>query len=95
MHSTLHSIQTAIDRVGPNDDERLVAKKGRFTPHCLRDSFASLMAQSGELDLYEIQTLLGHAPPQMTQKYANLIPRDVGRKAASVWDRDGLMSRAR
>jgi len=93
--STLHSIQAAIDKVGLNDDEQLVAKKGRFTPHCLRDSFASLMAQSGELDLYEIQTLLGHATPQMTQKYANLIPRDVGRKAASVWDRDGLMSRAR
>ena len=92
--STLHSIQTSIDKVGLNDNERLCAKKGKFTPHSLRDSYASLLAQSGEVGLFEIQEPLGHTTPQMTQKYANLIPKDVGRKTASVWDRDGLLSRA-
>jgi len=90
----LSKIQAAIDKVGLNDDERLAAKKGRFTPHSLRDSYASILAQSGEVGLFEIQELLGHTTPQMTQKYANLIPKDVGRKAAKVWDRDGLLSRA-
>ena len=92
--STLHSIQFAIDKVGMNDNKRLVAKKGKFTPHSLRDSYASILAQSGDINLFELQELLGHTTPQMTQKYAHLIPKDVGKKAAKVWDRDGLMSRA-
>ena len=92
--STLHSIQTAIDKVGLNDNERLVAKKGKFTPHSLRDSYVSLLAQSGEVHLYEIQQLLGHTTPQMTQKYAHLVPEQVGKKAKAIMERDGLMSRA-
>ena len=92
--STLHSIQTAIDKAGLNDNERLVAKKGKFTPHSLRDSYASLLAQSGEVHLYEIQQLLGHTTPQMTQKYAHLVPEEVGKKAKAILERDGLLSRA-
>ena len=96
--STLHSVQVAIDKVGLNDDEELVKKKGKFTPHSLRDSYASILAQTGDINLFELQELLGHTTPQMTQKYAHLIPKEVGRKAAKVmtevWERDGLMSRA-
>ena len=96
--STLHSIQVAIEKVGLNDDERLVKKKGKFTPHSLRDSYASILAQTGDINLFELQELLGHTTPQMTQKYAHLIPKEVGRKAAKVmtglWERDGLLSRA-
>jgi len=92
--TTLHSIQHAIDKVGLNANERLVKKKGKFTPHSLRDSYASILAQSGEVGLFEIQQLLGHTTPQMTQKYAHLVPEQVGKKAKAIMERDGLMSRA-
>ena len=90
----LHLIQKAIDKVGLNDDERLVKKKGKFTPHSLRDSYASILIQSGEVALYDLQEILGHTTPQMTQKYAHLIPAEAGRKAKAVLERDGLFSRA-
>ena len=90
----MHSIQTAIDKAGLNDNESCCAKKGKLTPHCLRDSYASLLTQSGEIGLYEIQQLLGHTTPQMTQKYAHLVPEQVGKKAKAIMERDGLMSRA-
>ena len=90
----MHSIQHAIDKVGLNANERLVKKKGKFTPHSLRDSYASILAQSGEVGLFEIQQLLGHTTPQMTQKYAHLVPEQVGKKAKTIMERDGLMSRA-
>ncbi len=68
-------------------------KKGKFTPHSLRDSYASILIQSGEVALYDLQEILGHTTPQMTQKYAHLIPAEAGRKAKAVLERDGLMSR--
>jgi len=91
--TTLHLIQQGIDRVGLNDNERIVKKKGKFTPHSLRDSYASLLAQSGKVSLYDLQQVLGHTTPQMTQKYANLIPDEVSTKIKRVLE-DGLMSRA-
>ena len=91
--TTLHSIQLAIDKVGLNANERLVKKKGKFTPHSLRNSYASLLAQSGKVSLYDLQQVLGHTTPQMTQKYANLIPDEVSTKIKRVLE-DGLMSRA-
>lgn len=47
----------------------------------LRHSFASLLASSGQVDLYTIQKLLTHKSPQMTQRYAHL--RDETLKKAS------------
>ena len=77
-----------------NDNERLCAKRGKFTSHSLRDSYASILAQSREVGLFEIQQLLGHTTPQMTQKYAHLVPEQMGEKAKAVMERDGLLSRA-
>lgn len=39
--------------------------------HDVRHTFASFLAASGR-SLYEIQTVLGHASPQMTMRYAHL-----------------------
>tara|TARA_Y100000593_G_scaffold24510_1_gene48853 strand:+ start:183 stop:1343 length:1161 start_codon:yes stop_codon:yes gene_type:complete len=77
-------IDHAIAASGLNDDPHLVKVKGRFTLHSLRDSFASILAQSGDHQLNEIQELLGHSTPTMTQKYAHLVPSDVSRKAAGT-----------
>ena len=40
-------------------------------PHDLRHSFASLLVGSGQ-SLYSVQTILGHASPNMTARYAHL-----------------------
>lgn len=53
-----------------------------FRPlHGLRHSFASILAESGEADMYVIQKLLTHKSPLMTQRYAHL--RDETLKRAS------------
>ena len=39
----------------------------------LRHTAASLMVQNG-VPLYEVQQILGHSTPLMTQRYASLMP---------------------
>jgi integrase len=44
-----------------------------FRPlHGLRHAFASWLASSGKVSMYELQKLLTHSSPQMTQRYAHL-----------------------
>lgn len=53
-----------------------------FRPlHGLRHVYASMLASSGEVDLYTLQKLLTHKSPAMTQRYAHL--RDEALKKAS------------
>ncbi len=53
-----------------------------FRPlHGLRHVFASVLASSGQVDMYTLQKLLTHKSPQMTQRYAHL--RDGTLKKAS------------
>ncbi len=53
--------------------------------HGLRHVYASMLASSGQVDMYTLQKLLTHKSPQMTQRYAHL--RDYAlRKAAPVAD---------
>jgi integrase len=55
-----------------------------FRPlHGLRHSFASWLASSGKVSMYELQKLLTHSSPQMTQRYAHLHD-DALRKASDV-----------
>jgi integrase len=75
-------IQGAIDRVGINDPVRVQAL-GRATPHTFRDTFASRLIQNG-FTLYEVQALLGHASPAMTQKYAKLLVTQVSSRASAT-----------
>jgi integrase len=42
--------------------------------HGLRHTFASWLISSGKVSLAEVQALLGHSSPAMTQRYAHLIP---------------------
>ncbi len=49
----------------------------------LRHSFASWLASSGQVSMYELQKLLTHSSPQMTQRYAHLHD-DALRKASGV-----------
>lgn len=53
-----------------------------FRPlHGLRHTYASMLASSGEVDLYVLQRLLTHKSPAMTQRYAHL--RDDALRRAS------------
>ena len=53
-----------------------------FRPlHGLRHVYASMLASSGEVDMYTLQRLLTHKSPLMTQRYAHL--RDETLKRAS------------
>jgi integrase len=53
-----------------------------FRPmHGLRHTFASMLASSGQVDLYTLQKLLTHKNPAMTQRYAHL--RDEALRRAS------------
>ena len=55
-----------------------------FRPlHGLRHSFASWLASSGQVSMYELQKLLTHSSPQMTQRYAHLHD-DALRRASGV-----------
>jgi integrase len=49
--------------------------------HGLRHVYASMLASSGQVDLYTLQKLLTHKSPAMTQRYAHL--RDEALRRAS------------
>ena len=49
--------------------------------HGLRHVYASMLASSGQVDLYTLQKLLTHKSPAMTQRYAHL--RDEALRQAS------------
>jgi integrase len=55
--------------------------KGFRPLHGLRHVYASMLASSGQVDLYTLQKLLTQKSPQMTQRYAHL--RDETLKKAS------------
>ncbi len=57
--------------------------KGFRPMHGLRHVFASMLASSGQVDLYVLQKLLTHKSPQMTQRYAHLRD-DVMKRAADL-----------
>lgn len=50
--------------------------------HGLRHAFASILASSGEVDMYTLQRLLTHKSPLMTQRYAHLADEALQRASA-------------
>lgn len=52
------------------------------TLHGLRHTYASMLASSGQVDMYTLQKLLTHKSPIMTQRYAHL--RDEALKSAAA-----------
>ena len=57
-----------------------------FRFHGLRHTFASYLASSGEVDLYQLQKLLNHQSSAMTQRYAHLLDEAL-RRGANVADK--------
>lgn len=83
--------RTRIDKAA-NVIKRAAGLPKDFRPmHGLRHVYASMLASSGEVDMYVLQKLLTHKSPQMIQRYAHL--RDDALKRASGLAGD-IVSRA-
>lgn len=78
----MKSLRNAFDRAGLNTDYK-ISRYGKFTPHSLRHSFATKLINRGA-NLTEVQTMLSHSSPQMTQRYAHLDKKAVAIKAAKL-----------
>ena len=46
-----------------------------FTLHALRHTYASRLAQSGQVDFHRIAVLMGHKTLAMTKRYSHLMPQ--------------------
>lgn len=58
-----------------------------FRPlHGLRHTYASMLASTGQVDLYTLQKLLTHKSPTMTQRYAHLRDEALRRAAELAGD---------
>ena len=53
--------------------------------HDLRHTYASLLVNKG-VSLYEVQQLLGHSSPQMTQRYAHFANKTLLTRSSIVGD---------
>lgn len=71
------SVQAAVNKI-----KKAAGLPKSFRPlHGLRHLYATMLAASGEVDMYTLQRLLTHKDPRMTQRYAHL--RDEALKKAS------------
>lgn len=70
----------------PKDPEERanMDRRKRVWFHTLRHTFASWLAQSGKVTLYELRDLLRHSSITQTERYAHLIPSTVQKKAAMI-----------
>jgi len=80
-----HQKGTCLTTLNRKSIERIRKAAGLpagFRPlHGLRHVYASMLASSGQVDMYTLQKLLTHKSPFMTQRYAHL--RDETLKKAS------------
>ncbi len=80
-------VSCTFDRVvaelGLNDG--VTDKRRRVRFHTLRHTFASWLAQSGEVTLHELMEMMRHKRIEMTLRYAHLIPGG-GRRKLSIID---------
>ncbi|HGY9612337.1 site-specific integrase [Vibrio harveyi] len=60
--------------------------KDSFRTHDLRHSFASILINSGNATLYDVQHLLGHQSPQTSTRYAHLASSRLREVSANVVD---------
>lgn len=73
--------RTAVDKQANKIKDAADLPKDFRPFHGLRHVYASMLASSGQVDMYVLQRLLTHKSPVMTQRYAHL--RDEALKRAS------------
>ncbi len=67
-------------------NEGVTDKRRRVRFHTLRHTFASWLAQSGQITLQELMELMRHKRIEMTLRYAHLIPGGQRRKLSIIDD---------
>ncbi len=74
--------QTAVRKLNltPEDGDSLYA----ITLHTMRHTFASWLAQSGQVTLMELQKLMRHKNITMTMRYAHLFPGQESEKLSII-----------
>lgn len=77
-----NTFQRVVDKLGLNDGATDTVE--RVTPHTLRHTYASWLAQSGKVDIYSLQSLMRHKSFSTTQRYIHLIPSHSGHIAARI-----------
>lgn len=70
-HQPVRRTSVATLRWHVNKVAERAGLRDRVTPHVLRHTFATLMINQGA-ELVEVQSLLGHAKPETTLRYATL-----------------------
>ena len=82
-----------IRKQTPATFRRIVERLGMQAPkdspyhisfHVFRHTFASWLAQSGQVTLHELMHLMRHRSIEMTQRYAHLIPSEITGKLSLV-----------
>jgi len=76
--ATFHHIVKRLDMQAPTDSPYHISF------HVFRHTFASWLAQSGQVTLYELMHLMRHKSIEMTERYAHLIPSEVAEKLSLV-----------
>lgn len=75
-YTTIHKVWSGI---------RKEAGLPHLRIHDLRHSYASILVNSGR-SLYEVQQILGHSQPQVTQRYSHLSTKTLQEAAATASD---------
>lgn len=76
------SFDRALEAVGLSTADR--HSRQRITFHTFRHTFASWLAQSGTVTLYELKEMMRHKSITMTMRYAHLIPGELEKKRAII-----------
>lgn len=76
------TFQRTVDALGFNNGATDTVD--RVTPHTLRHTYASWLAQSGKVDIYALQSIMRHKSFTTTLRYIHLIPTHSGHVAAGV-----------
>lgn len=77
-----NTFQRTVDKQGLNDGA--VGTVERVTPHTMRHTYASWLAQSGKVDIYALQSIMRHKSFSTTLRYIHLVPSHSGHLAAGV-----------
>jgi integrase len=79
-----NTFMTIVNEIGFNAG--LTDTRKRVWFHTWRHTFASWLAQSGQVSLLELMDLMRHSTVQMTMRYAHLIPQQTKSKLTIISD---------
>ncbi|KHK04042.1 Integrase [Desulfovibrio sp. TomC] len=82
LHGISETFDRVVDELGFN--KGLTDPKRRVRFHTIRHTFASWLAQSGQVTLYELMGLMRHKRIEMTIRYAHLIPSSQRQKLTII-----------